>query len=354
MLIENLVIYTRKPYEDSEGRMIHHGYMIPKESDHYSAQAWSGWWDNGSSATMIDFAELGKTFPTFKDVTIKSLHTRGSGGRAYQVTFPIEENENFYVLCDLREDALMDTIFTQGIEKGGKLNGEFAFVRKGSQTNLVLVGSKDYEEAKAVTQKKKEARKISNKELKVGHKYSTHNGTEAVYLGSYYQIESYKFGDSTKINDTPKTTHVFVKNMDSKFGKYFEFKKTQHFTIESEQPVLSEAEAKEFFIEHHINANKKFFELAIKDIENCYMKWYERYLMDKKMGHGYKWHSENNLKQEIRKLKENAYEYYRQSIISDDKKSVVMDKEYVHSRINEAIKLGEQSIAKYDFFKTTT
>lgn len=348
MLIENLVIYTRKPYEDSKGRMIHHGYMLPKESDHYSAQHWSGWDKGDGSATMIDFSEDNKTFPTFKDVTIQSLHYRGNGGRAYQVIFPIEEIENFYVLCDLREDALMDTIFTQGIKKGGKLNGEFAFVRNGAQTNLVLVGSDDYERAKAITQKKKEARKITNKELKVGYKYSTHNGTGAVYLGAFYHIENHNFGGSVKVNETPKTIHVFVRYIDTNY-KSFDFKKTQHYTLESESPVLSEEEARAFFIEHYINATKRQFERTITEIQECYLKWYRQSERDKGLSH--KWYAERKLKEEIHSLREKAYSCHRNSIISDDKKKVVLDKEYVHTRVEEAIQRGEKSIAEFNFYK---
>lgn len=351
MLIENLVIYTRKPYEDSKGRMIYHGYMLPKESDHYSAQHWSGWDKGDGTATMIDFAEDGKTFPTFKGVTIKSLHHRGNGGRAYQVIFPIEENENFYIKCDLREDALMDTIFTQGIEKGGKLNGEFAFIKSGSQTNLVLVGSKDYETAKSITQKKKEARKITNKELKIGYEYSTPSGHKDIYLGAYYQIEAHSFGGqggSVKTSDTPKTIHVFVRGMNSSY-KWFEFKKTQSYTLESDNPVLSEEEAKAYFIEHYINQSKRKFEEAIKEIEGSYLKWYQKSLNEK----GYhKWHFEKKLREDLSYYREQAHKYYRQSIINEDKKKVVLDKEYVRTRVEEASKRGEESIAKYDFLNS--
>lgn len=348
MLIENLVIYTRKPYEDSAGKKIYHGYILPKESEHYSAQRWSGWDKGDGSATLLDFAEFGKTFPTFKDVTIESLHYRGNGGRAYQVLIQLDSNENFYVLCDLREDTLMDAIFTQGINKGGKLNGEYAFVRNGSQTNLVLVGSKAYETAKAITQRKKEARKITNKELKVGYEYSTHNGGKAVYLGAYYHIESHSFGGSVKLNETPKTIHVFVRGMDSSY-KIFDFKKTQHYTIESENPVISEEEAKACFMKHYVDIAKEHFERAIKDIECCYLKWYQQSQRDK--GLASKWYSEKKLKEELVVLREQVYEYYRQSIISDDKKQVVLDREFVRTRVEEAIKRGEKSIAEYDFLK---
>lgn len=352
MLIENLVIYTRKPYEDSNGRMIYHGYILPKESEHYTAQRWSGW--EKGNATLLDFAESGKTFPTFKDVVIKSLDHRGNGGRAYQVIFPIEGKENFYVLCDLREDALMDAIFTQGIEKGGKLNGEYAFIRIGSQTNLALVGSDDYEVAKSIAQRKKEARKISNKELKVGYEYSTHYGRKAVYLGAYYHIESYSFGGSVKVSETPKITHVFVRGMDSNY-KDFDFKKAQQYTIESENPVISEEEAKAYFIEHYVNVTKEKFEKALRDIEGRYLEQYNLYQSER--GHSdhykneYKWHYERRLREELNKLREYAHECYRQSIVSDDKKKVVLDKESARTRIDEAIKRGEESIAEYDFNK---
>ena len=354
MLIENLVIYARKPYEDSEGRVIYHGYILPKESEHYSAQRWSGWDKGNGSATMLDFADSngGRKFPTFKNIVITALNYRGNGGRAYQVLIPIEENENFYVLCDLREDTLMDVIFTQGIEKGGKLNGEFAFIRNGAQTNLVLVGSKDYETAKAITQKKKESRKITNKELKIGYKYSTHNGKEAVYLGSYYQIEAHSVGNSVKVSETPKTTHVFVKYCSSTY-KTFEFKKTQSYTLESEKPVYTEEEAKKFFIEQYINVAKENFEKNIKDIEDCFMKFNEQY-QDKRISvyrSTYKWDCESKLRKELKNLKEKAYENHRLSIINEDKKQVVMDKEYVRKRVEEATKRGEESIAEFDFYK---
>lgn len=352
MLIENLVIYTRKPYEDSAGKKIYHGYILPKESEHYSAQRWSGWDKGDGSATLLDFAEFGKTFPTFKDVTIESLDYRGNGGRAYQVLIQLDENENFYVLCDLREDALMDVIFKQGINKGGKLNGEYAFIRNGSQTNLVLVGSKAYETAKAITQRKKEARKITNKELKVGYEYSTHNGSKAVYLGSYYQIESHSFGGSTKMSETPKTTHVFVRYMEASY-KSFDFKKTQHYTLESENPVISKEEAKAFFMEHYVESARLLFEKTLKNIEDTYLKFYRAYVNESGGRSSlYKKHRyETKLREDLVWLRNNAYEYYRQSIISDDKKQVVLDREFIRTRVEEAIKRGEESIAEYDFFK---
>lgn len=359
MLIENLVIYTRKPYEDSNGRMIYHGYMLPKESDHYSAQHWSGWDKGDGTATMISFADEngGKTFPTFKDIEIQSLHYRGNGGRAYQVIFPIEENENFYIKCDLREDTLMDAIFTQGIEKGGKLNGEYAFIRNGSQTNLVLVGSKVYETAKAITQKKKEARKITNKELKIGYEYSTPNGHKDIYLGAYYQIEAHSFGGdggNVKTSSTPKTIHVFMRHYKN-FSNFhsFEFKKTQSYTLESEQPVYTEEEAKKLFIEQYINVTKDNFEKNLKNLEDCFMKYYEQYQerSNDVYRSTYKWDCERKLREDLKFYREQAYENHRLSIINEDKKQVVLDKEYVRTRVEEAIKRGEESIAEYDFFK---
>ena len=66
---------------------------------------------------------------------IFTLEERGQGGRAYKVISP----EGFYL--DMREDTLLDTIYSDGIQADGVLSGKYLFGRSGSQMKLILADS---------------------------------------------------------------------------------------------------------------------------------------------------------------------------------------------------------------------
>lgn len=126
----------------------------------------------------------------FKDVKIKSLEQRSGGGRAYKVVIT-EDNKRF--LVDLREKALMDTILNVGIEPGGKLSGEYTFIKEGAQTNLVRIDSKEYNELVNLEKVKAELTTIPTKELKpmTLYKIEPSNKRYIFFIGEIYvpQVE---------------------------------------------------------------------------------------------------------------------------------------------------------------------
>lgn len=137
----------------------------------YQLDPASGKWVKGkSNATTVD-----RPNDPIKSVKIMDLEIRGQGGRAYKVLI----DEKYYV--DLREDVLLDVIFECGIEKGGKLKGEFIFAVVGSQMKLVRVGSLLHDkliESTAVGKMKE------IKQFVVGTTYVRKSGSY-VYLGVY-------------------------------------------------------------------------------------------------------------------------------------------------------------------------
>lgn len=121
----------------------------------------------------------------FKDVTIQSLSYRGHGGRAYKVVIKHDDKQ---FLVDFREDGIMDVIKNTGIEAGGHLNGEFTFIKDGSQTKLVRIGSEMHEKF-VDTRKVQNTKPLKFSELKPMHFYKKKNGEECLYLGEIYTPE---------------------------------------------------------------------------------------------------------------------------------------------------------------------
>ena len=348
MLIENLLIYCRPSYEDSEGRKILHAFPLPKESEQYSAQSWSGWDKSDSKATLIEYTEEDKKFPEFTGIELYDLDKRYNGGRAYQVLIPMNDAENHWLRCDLREDALMETMLTQGVGQGGKLNGSFTFVRDGAQTNLVLVGSKDYEKHKAQTDKKKSKRKIKVADLKIGHVYSTEQTSKVVYLGAYYQNEKTTFEGQSSFGNT-KTFHMFMKT-DSHYKGIdrFVFKKVVNFSYESQSPIFSKDNC-EKLVEEYTSESITEMNNTIKSIEESYLKWYQHYLKQSG-GRTYDKHTyENKARKEVYTLVNWTFELYRNSITNKNKDAVLMDKDYIKTLCSEAKQKGLESIKDFDF-----
>ena len=85
MLIENLVIYAKTPYVDSKGRTIYRRDIDVRD---YFKTLTDDWHE------IIDFAENGVKYPTFKDIEIthickKKKHT--------QIVFPIGVKKDCYM-----------------------------------------------------------------------------------------------------------------------------------------------------------------------------------------------------------------------------------------------------------------
>lgn len=129
----------------------------------------------------------------FDNLVIEDLSKRGNGGRAYKVVI---NHDNKKFLVDFREDAIMDVIKHTGINAGGKLNGEFSFIKEGSQTNLVRIGSKMYERFLDV-QEKNNTETFKMKELIPLHIYKDKKDDLYLYLGKAYfpRYETKNVGD---------------------------------------------------------------------------------------------------------------------------------------------------------------
>lgn len=170
----------------------------------------------------------------FDHVVIESIELRGNGGRAWKVFINID-NKQF--LVDLRENMLMNTISDFGIEKGGKLNGIYTFIQEVSQTNLVLINSKEHLEAIKDSIKRDTAIKIKKSELIIGNEYETFSGDKGVYLGKG-ENNTMLFADSYYVNEL-KTN--------SPYKSYARLWKTKSMSyIRDNGNKLSEDEIKEY------------------------------------------------------------------------------------------------------------
>lgn len=122
-----------------------------------------------------------------KNIVIVGLEERGNGGRAYKVVI----DDNYYV--DMREDVILDTIFNCGIEKGGKLKGEYVWVKYGSNMKLIRTNSdmyKQFEQGSEIHA----LPPLNKKDIVVGGIYSTKSGNSLLYLGSFYTYD-YTFAE---------------------------------------------------------------------------------------------------------------------------------------------------------------
>lgn len=111
-----------------------------------------------------------------KNIRLLSLELRSQGGRAYKAVI----DDQFYV--DLKEDVLMDALLQTGVMPGGKLQGEFIWVKLRSQLKLVRVGS-ELHRLVLEFDSKKDTKPISKNELEVGGIYQTRKKEKALFLG---------------------------------------------------------------------------------------------------------------------------------------------------------------------------
>lgn len=110
-----------------------------------------------------------------KNIKIVDLEIRSQGGRAYKVLI----DDKYFV--DLREDILLDLILTEGIEKGGKINGEYIWAKVKSQMKLIRVNSLLHAELLKATEFDK-IDKLKG-ELEIGGIYANKKGEKFVYMG---------------------------------------------------------------------------------------------------------------------------------------------------------------------------
>lgn len=149
----------------------------PKTNE--TAKSWaspSHWDDKKWKAQIVEYDNSPIDGSRIK---IIGLEHRSQGGRAYKVVI---DNKYYF---DFREDVLLDTILECGINKGGILNGEFIWGRVGSQMKLIRYNSELHKELLSA-QKRKQLKKIPNKELVVGDLYTNSKRDEnLMFLGRY-------------------------------------------------------------------------------------------------------------------------------------------------------------------------
>jgi hypothetical protein len=116
-------------------------------------------------------------------VRVVGLERRLEGGRAYKAVLPFGD---FYV--DLREDVLLDTLLTVGVEPGGVLNGEYVFGKVRSQMKLVRVGS-DLHEVLYESMRRAEMKPIGKDDITYGGVYETKSGTKYLCCGMVSTVE---------------------------------------------------------------------------------------------------------------------------------------------------------------------
>ena len=146
------------------------------------------------------------------NVRVCDLDFRGNGGRAYKVII----NEKYYV--DMREDVILDTMITNGIDAGGILKGTYVWSKCGSQMKLVRVGSYVHQ-LYASQENPSDLVELKSSDIKVGGIYEMKSGMKKMYLGSYYTFEYsairqggyfYKGPAFTDEKLTKKKVHLFV------------------------------------------------------------------------------------------------------------------------------------------------
>lgn len=162
------VCRPRETYKDLLGNTfeVHNTFPAHNESSLNTARGWA--W-NGCTETEVKNVSR-------SDVRILNLERRSEGGRAYKVLVADK------YMFDLREDVLLEAILARGIEKGGKLGGEYIFAVVGSQTRLVRVGSPQYHQVYRDS-KIRAQKRIKTSDLVVGGIYDGQT-QRAVYLGS--------------------------------------------------------------------------------------------------------------------------------------------------------------------------
>lgn len=223
---ERVVFWCKS--EPNEG--VYDTFPVELGKDESNAEYWStitkrDWVDGRWTNTEVQKGIRFEYENLFKDVTIQSLSYRGNGGRAYKVVIKHDDKQ---FLVDFREDGIMDVIKNTGIEAGGHLNGDFTFIKDGSQTKLVRIGSEMHERFVKV-RKVQNTKPLKLSEMTPMHFYKKKNGDECLYLGEFYTPEitlndevskringnSYSYGynrrrGSIDIGNKVKKSHLFI------------------------------------------------------------------------------------------------------------------------------------------------
>ena len=143
-----------------------------------------------------------------KSVRVINLETRGNGGRAYKVLV----NEQFYV--DMREDVILDTMISFGIDKGAILKGQYVWGKSGNSLKLVRVGSSQHSELMEGTDRSLMPF-LDAKTIEIGGIYEMKSGAIEIYLGHWQTYEllydsDYSRYSSIRKNERLRKTKIHV------------------------------------------------------------------------------------------------------------------------------------------------
>lgn len=185
---ENITYVCRKPTKkrttwDSLKAEITELDVIPcfaaqNEKALETARSWGRTWNHETQQDEDVYEEFESDNTPIK-LQIVGLERRSEGGRAYKVI-----NEHGYYF-DLREDVLFEAIIAVGIEKDGKMGGEYIWGVLGSQMRLIRNGSALHDSLAELTERKKK-KKLSIRDLEPSSVYSTVAGDKEIFFGSVY------------------------------------------------------------------------------------------------------------------------------------------------------------------------
>lgn len=165
-------------------------------------------WDANTRAskTIAVVQKVQRENQPLENLRVIGLEIRGEGGRAYKALTP----DGFYF--DLREDVLLETMLSKGIQPGGVLAGRYIWARVGSEMKLVRLDSQLFT-ALLESGERAVLSSISKNKLEVGTIYETKLGDRGIFLG-YTTTESWKLDWPNKLsshknqymnnNDKPK------------------------------------------------------------------------------------------------------------------------------------------------------
>lgn len=184
------------------------------------------------------------------NIRVIGLEVRGEGGRAYKVTTP----DGYYF--DLREDVLLDTMLTKGIQPGGILSGEYIWGRVGTEMKLVRVGSELYT-ALLEAGERSILSSIPKNKLEVGTIYESKQGERGIFLG-YITTESWRLewpnGQSALGHHYLKTNQK-PKLMARKLNRHMLWFDVSHWTLKNKKtdptPQLFQTAMNERGLSHH-------------------------------------------------------------------------------------------------------
>jgi len=161
-------------------------FVVPSDSEAFNKSGLD-WACGGRHCVQIqkpeDVQKVTFDNEPFTDLRWVGIDSRSEGGMAYKVVTP----EGW--LVDLREDVVTECLFEGAIQSksGPQGNGtyftaEFVWVVMGSQSRIVRVGSKTYEEIAALDAMRNMG-PIPEKDLEIGGVYRQSNGKEVILVG---------------------------------------------------------------------------------------------------------------------------------------------------------------------------